>query len=106
MAIVYLMESLHNEFGIVYKIGYTGRTSEKRLKEFKTGNRDIELISEYKSEYSKKIEIALHNLFSDKRVGGEWFTLSENDVVNFINRCSLLHKNFKLLEQSGNPFIV
>jgi len=103
--IVYLMESLHNEHGIVYKIGYTKRTSEKRLKEFKTGNRDIELISEYKSEYAKQIETALHNSFSDKRVGGEWFTLSEDDTLNFINRCSLLHNNFSLLDQSTNPFI-
>lgn len=106
MAIVYLMECVHEEHGTVYKIGYTSRTSEKRLKEFKTGNRGIELKKEFKSEYAKRIETTLHNIFSGKRVGGEWFKLTDDDFFEFTTNCERIESNFKLLEQSNNPFIV
>jgi hypothetical protein len=105
MNIVYLMECFHEEYGIVYKIGYTTRTSQKRLKEFKTGNRSIELKQEFKSDFAKRIEITLHNIFSDKRIGGEWFKLTEEDYFDFINTCKLLESNFQILDKSDNPFI-
>lgn len=105
MQTVYLMECVHEEHGTVYKIGYTTRTSEKRLKEFKTGNTGIELKKEFKSEFAKRIETTLHNIYAGKRVGGEWFKLTDDDFFEFDTTCKQLHENFDVLNKSSNPFI-
>ena len=68
----YVMKS-----GNKYKIGKSEDTS-KRLKALQTGNPDINLI--LSCEESKVSEKALHNMFSHKRVSGEWFSLTASDI--------------------------
>lgn len=54
---------------------------EKRLQNFKTGNPTIKLIA----YIEKNIESELHKYFEKERFIGEWFSLSDNDVLDLIN---------------------
>jgi len=49
---------------------------DNRLKGFLTGNPYIELVKTIDGNHEKK----LHTLFKDKRVKGEWFNLSQEDI--------------------------
>jgi hypothetical protein len=85
-----------------YKIGYTKRSVEKRIKEFKTGNsNDFQIVSVFESNWATKIEANLHVRFKSKNIGGEWFSLSEQEVVNFYTECQKLHDIFDLLSKNN-----
>lgn len=102
MGIIYLLKDDNG----MYKIGITTRKSTKRLKELQTGNaEEIRVVSEFKSEYFRKIENTLHRRYTSKRMKGEWFNLEKEDTQNFISECQSLHETFKMLKESGNPFI-
>ena len=102
MGVVYLLTN-HND---QYKIGITKYNANRRIKDLQTGNADeITVVAEFESEYNRKIEGALHRRYGTKRLKGEWFYLEKKDTQNFISECQMLHDNFKLLEESGNPFI-
>lgn len=86
----------------LYKIGYTKRQIEKRLKELKTGNgADLEIIDSFSSKWGTKIESSLHRRFKSKKINGEWFSLSEKDVFSFKSICELAHQNFEVISQSS-----
>jgi predicted GIY-YIG superfamily endonuclease len=102
MGRVYLLTNNNDQ----YKIGITKHNAKKRIKTLQTGNGDIiDIVAEFKSKYNNKIEGALHRRYGTKRLKGEWFQLEKKDIQNFTSECQLLHDNFKLLEESGNPFI-
>tara|TARA_R110000851_G_scaffold47424_1_gene115135 strand:+ start:77297 stop:77605 length:309 start_codon:yes stop_codon:yes gene_type:complete len=102
MGIIYLLTN-GNEH---YKIGITTRKTTKRIKELQTGNsEEIGVVNEFKSEWFRRIETTLHRRYGLKRLKGEWFRLNKEDIQNFISECQTLHDTFKLLEDSGNPFI-
>lgn len=85
----------------LYKIGYTRRDVEKRVKELKTGNpADFYIIDSFNSKWGTKIESSLHRSFSLKKVNGEWFNLTNEEVKEFKHKCELLHKNFEILSQT------
>jgi hypothetical protein len=85
----------------LHKIGYTRRTIDKRIKEFKTGNAsEFFVIESFKSKWGTKIESRLHKLFKNKLVSGEWFKLNEDDVYSFIETCQTIHDNYELLSES------
>ena len=68
----------------LHKIGFTRRTPEKRIKEFKTGNAsEIYLVDSFQSEWGTKIEAMLHKIYKSKKVEGEWFNLDEDE--NYLN---------------------
>ena len=68
----------------LYKIGYTKRDIEKRIKELKTGNAaDFYLVNSFESKWGTKIESILHRSLRSKKVSGEWFLLDENDISSF-----------------------
>ena len=99
---VYLIQS--SESGI-YKIGIS-QNPRKRLEQLQTGiGEELRLIEKYESNYYSKIETALHNRHSLKRVRGEWFDLTLEDEVGFINECRKIENNIKFLNESNNPFI-
>ncbi len=89
----------------LYKIGFTKRNVEDRIREFKTGN-CLDLVVEFviRSKWGTKIEKKLHKLFIDKRISGEWFSLSEEDIINLINISQTLHDNFNIIEKH-NTFV-
>ena len=102
---VYLLKC---DFGdqLLYKIGFTKRPVEKRLKELKTGNaNEIKIVSVYNSEWSIKIESIFHRLYSSKRVAGEWFELSTTEVDNFLENCKLHQSNLELLSTTNTYYI-
>lgn len=90
----------------IYKIGYTKRSIEKRLKEFKTGNgAEIYLVDSFASKWGTKIEALLKRKYSHCNISGEWFNLSESEISDFKLICSTIHDNFNLLSDE-NTFII
>lgn len=76
--IIYIMKC---ERTSLYKIGLTTGDINLRLKSLKTANPSIILFKHYAEVmdlYEKERD--LHNLFSKKRVDGEWFELNESDL--------------------------
>jgi predicted RNase H-related nuclease YkuK (DUF458 family) len=81
-----------------YKIGYTKRSVEERIKEFKTGNvSEFEIVDSFSSKWGSKIESLLHKYYKDKKVNGEWFDLNEKEVSKFNEACQKIHNNFKMM---------
>jgi hypothetical protein len=90
----------------LHKIGYTRRTIEQRIKEFKTGNAsDIYLVDSFQSEWGTKIESQLHRIYKSKKIGGEWFDLSEDDIIDFSNHCQKIHDNLTLISKENTYFL-
>ena len=86
-----------------YKIGFTSRSIDKRMKEVQTGSSsELTVAGEFESEYASRIETAMHNLYSAYNTSGEWFALPEQEVVMFKERARKMHENFRFLEESGN----
>jgi hypothetical protein len=84
----------------LYKIGYTKRSIDKRISEFKTGNcSEIYLIESFNSKWGTKIEAALHRKYKIeyKNINGEWFKLENQDIKNFYNDCKKIHDNLNLI---------
>lgn len=89
-----------------YKIGYTKRQVEKRIKEFKTGNSsDFEIVDVFESKYGSKIEASLKNMYKHYNISGEWFILPDSEVIKFNSTCELIHQNLELLA-NNNTWII
>ena len=74
-----------------YKIGYTKNAVEKRVKQLKTGNfEEINIEQVFTSKWGSKIESILHRNYSDYKLTGEWFSLTENHANNFLKECQNL----------------
>jgi hypothetical protein len=88
-----------------YKIGWTKRDPNKRLKELKTANsHDLELIHFYESKWGPRIEINLHRKFNPLKRNGEWFELSDNDVNSFKELCEYHHEVFEMMFEENEFF--
>jgi len=103
---IYLLECV-SDWETTYKIGYTrNKDIKKRIKGLQTGNKDrISCVELFYSKHGRKIETSLHNLYSHKRMVGEWFSLELFDVANFQMSCEKLEENFNMLEEYDNPFL-
>jgi len=85
MALIYLLNEQHTTN---YKIGVTKSDTNKRKSSLQTGNSNAIInIMEFKTQYPYKVEKLLHRHFSKTRLYGEWFTLTDNQAMNFINTC-------------------
>lgn len=103
---IYLFESVSDV--IQYKIGYTKnkKTLKKRVKQLQTGNPNkITIINFFPTIHKRKVETTLHNMYSTKRLCGEWFDLDVIDVKNFSETCLKIEENFNFLVCNENPFI-
>ena len=85
-----------------YKIGFTKRKVEKRLKELKTGNpAEFKIEKVYVADkYGPNIESILHSIFKNKKVDGEWFLLEQKDIDDFEHLCDTYYKNLELLKEN------
>ena len=103
---IYLFECV-SDWETTYKIGYTrNKDFKKRISGLQTGNKDkIRCVEYFTSLHGRKVETAMHNLYSYKRKGGEWFDLELSDITNFQNACQKLEDNFTILEEHNNPFL-
>lgn len=89
-----------------YKIGMTSGSVSQRIEQLQVGNaKEIQFIKEFETRHFKRVEKWMHTVHSAKRMEGEWFSLSEEDVANFTNNCQKGHNIYETLIQSGNPFI-
>lgn len=94
---VYLIRCEENNY---YKIGIT-KNIERRIKQIQTGTPDkIYLVEKYESEHSSKIEKALHNFFSPYHRNNEWFELSLEDEMKFMEMCQSIEKNIVYLKEN------
>jgi hypothetical protein len=73
----------------LYKIGYTTNL-KSRLNDYKVHFGLVELIYVYKGYNCYDLESIIHNLVEDKNHRGEWFSLTETDVVTIVSYCSKL----------------
>ena len=93
---VYLVSSTI-EGDTCYKIGYSKRDPNKRIKEMKTGNASqLDLIDSFQSKWGTQIEAKLHRMFQDKKISGEWFRLNSNDISQFKKICDTKDLNLSL----------
>lgn len=90
----------------LHKIGYTKRSIEERIKEFKTGNAsEFYIIDSFSSKWGTKIEASLHRLFKKNKISGEWFNLSDDDLLSFRENCQVLHDNFELISKDNTYYL-
>ena len=90
----------------LYKIGYTRREVSKRIKELKTGNgSDLYLINSFKSKWGTKIESQLHRTFKSKKINGEWFDLTDEEVKSFITKCKLSHDTLEMITTHNTYYL-
>lgn len=85
----------------LYKIGYTRREVEQRIRELKTGNAaDLHIVESFKSKWGTKIESQIHRRLRHKKVNGEWFELTDEDVDSFIGMCKQIDNNLNIVSQT------
>lgn len=90
----------------LYKIGFTKRDINDRINEFKTGNAsDFNIINQFKSKWASKIETQLHKYYNKSKIKREWFSLSENDINDFIPMCEKIHNNLELIKNNNTYYL-
>jgi hypothetical protein len=102
---------VYSEVLNLYKIGVS-KSPERRLAELQTVSPyKLELLHTFKTNFSFKMEAAVHNSFSaykkdldNKELEGEWFGLLQEHVDGFVERCQTIENNFKVLKEANNPF--
>jgi len=101
--IIYLIRS-----GDKYKIGVsTTKNINNRVKNLQTGNSEkVEILKVFESEYANLIEKTLHREFITKKLIGEWFELSIDEVLTFEQRCVTITNNIELLKKENNYYIL
>jgi hypothetical protein len=88
-----------------YKIGITKKDPELRLKQLQTGNAlKLELICKFKSEYGNILENTLHRTFLIEKENGEWFSLSREQVLDFMNICNRIENNLKCVHEESTLY--
>ena len=74
--IIYLISD-----GEYIKIGKATGSATQRLKQLQTGNaRKLYVLLEKNVKEADTIELELHELFFEKRMCGEWFDISKEDI--------------------------
>lgn len=69
----------------VFKIGKTGQSIEKRLKQIQGQHYEkLEVYGFIKATDMDTLERDLHREWAEKRITGEWFTISEDDALSIL----------------------
>ncbi len=90
----------------LFKIGYTRREVSKRIKELRTGNgSELYIVNQFKSKWGTKIESQLHRMYKSKKVNGEWFDLTDDDVKSFLERCKSTHDMLELITTNNTWYM-
>lgn len=105
MGYVYLILEVNQHGEEYHKVGISKNPPRKRLKQLQTGNpNQISILKYYESVNYKRVEQWLHGVYSLKRTlaQNEWFKLSDEDVMGFLDECKKAEATFGLLKD--NPF--
>jgi hypothetical protein len=70
-----------------YKIGFSSNWKKRRTS-YKTHSPEYKTVYICKSKIAFLLESELHEMFSDKRINGEWFELNNNDVLKAVLHCN------------------
>ena len=70
-----------------YKIGYSSNF-KARLKNYKTHLGVVNLIYVTKQNDCFELEAKIHEMYKNNNIMGEWFNLSNSDIINIIKYCS------------------
>lgn len=98
------MRAILKDGSTQYKIGVS-KHPKKRLLQNKTANpNDLELLYTYHSEFPYLVETSLKNNFKSKKIDGEWFDLSEEDVINFLVTCHKINENYKTIRSNSTLY--
>jgi hypothetical protein len=101
MGFVYLIQAYDT---LTYKIGVSKNNPNGRLKQLSTGNHsELRIIETYESRHYRKIESWLHRKFYNCRLNGEWFDLTDNDVIEFNSHCEKAENTINVLLKD-NPY--
>lgn len=85
-----------------YKIGVATDVGN-RVSQMATGNPfEMSVVSVYEFGNADVVEKSIHQRFSEKRLRGEWFLLSAEEVVEFTHICRVL--GGKECDVSGDNF--
>jgi hypothetical protein len=91
-----------------YKIGITTEGGlQRRVKNLQTGaSSELMVITTYKTKYASLIEKTLHRQYNHKKIIGEWFQLSDEEVFTFTKTCTNIENNIILLKEQNNDYIL
>jgi hypothetical protein len=97
---VYLIES--NTEGIYqYKLG-VAKDPKQRLKQHKTSNPNITgIIENFYSNWPYKVEAALKSRYQHCSVDGEWYSLQQEEVNQFLKLCQQTETNIKFIYENS-----
>lgn len=72
-----------------YKIGVTkAKSIGRRQLELQTGNsKELILCRKFQTDTPYKLENMLHNYYNNFKVKGEWFDLTDEQAIEFVNIC-------------------
>jgi len=112
MGVVYLIHSIgtenKDENNIIranYKIGCSKTNATKRKDTLQTGNpNELEITHVFKTEHPFKLEKMLHNHYKNNHLLNEWFELTNEEVLNFIEICKKHNNTIIFLLEAENPF--
>ena len=87
MGFIYLINEWNTDN---YKIGVTKYNSlDKRKIELQTGNSsELIIINYFMTNNPYKLEKLLHQHYHKNKIINEWFTLTNDQVINFIKTCT------------------
>lgn len=98
---VYLIND--TDKGNAYKIGVTKNIVNERRRELQTGNSsELTITNFYETNYPYKIEAMLHRRFHSSNIKNEWFELTNEQVLSFIDECEKCENIIHALKD--NPF--
>lgn len=106
MGCVYLLMEVDVAGNERYKIGFSTKHPDTRVKALQTGNPNvITLVAFYETYNYQKLERWLHGKFGAHKTeaDNEWFALTNEQVGSFIDTCKEIDKTIKLLIEQ-NPF--
>ena len=72
----------------IYKIGYSSNWKERK-KQYKLHLGNVNIIYLLKSFNCFDLENIIHDKYKLKRVSGEWFSLSKQDIIDIVSFCSV-----------------
>lgn len=95
MKVVYLIK---DEVAELYKIGIA-KNPVRRLQKLQTGNpHKLSIVYTYEATYPFRLETLLHNKFKNQWVLNEWYELTDDQVMGFIQTCEEQNEIIKMLE--------
>ena len=101
MGYIYLL-STNNEIGEVFKLGVTKNNPHDRVKSLQTGSSEkITLLNVYKTDNYFKVEKMLHRKYHKEKKNGEWFILTNDQVMSFTDDCTKADTTITFLKENN-----